>query len=192
MMFARYDAQGRYTWFGTATLGTVLANTPGVYVGTVDLLTQYHDSKTNSPKGRGNPPSANHTFDYATKQWLDMRSLSALKEDKWTAIKQAREAVELGPFSYNGKLFDGDLDAQRRLAGYISLSKAAVAAGKPFSAVFTLYDNTAVSLTAQDFIGMELAKIQSVAKAFYYANTLRTSIDAASSKEQLNSIVWNP
>lgn len=138
-------------------------------------------------------PSPHHTFDYTTKQWIDPRTLTDLKAAKWAEIKRQRDLTEFAPLTYNAMVFDGDLDAQRRLTAYISVSKSAIAAGQPFSAEFTLADNTLVTLTAQDFVGIEMAKVQAVAEAFAHASALRLQIEAATSAAELDAVPgWPP
>lgn len=150
----------------------------------------YVDLGSNNLVAKPPQPSKHHTFNWQTKQWQDPRTLQDLQTAQWATIKQARDAAELGPFSCNGMRFDGDLNAQRRLAAYISVSKSAIAAGQPFSAEFTLADNTLVMLSAQDFVGIELAKVQSVAAAFAHATALRAQIEAASTAAQVAAVVW--
>lgn len=136
------------------------------------------------------PPSAHHIFDYTTKQWVDPRTLDDHKSAKWKEIKRQRDVAEFATFTYNNMEFDGDLDAQRRLAAYISVSKSSIAAGQPFEAEFTLANNTNVTLTAQDFVGIELAKVQAVAATFNHASALRAQIDAATTVQEVESITW--
>jgi len=137
-----------------------------------------------------NRPSSFHTFDYEIGEWVDPRQLEDFKSLKWNEIKAARTEVEFGPFTYNGMEFDGDLDAQRRLAAYVSVSKSALASSQTFSADFTLANNSVVNLTAEDFVGIELAKVQAVAAAFAKANALRLDIENATTIEELGGIVW--
>lgn len=136
-------------------------------------------------------PSINHVFDYPSSTWVDPRTLADMQALKWAEIKQARDLAEFSEFAYNGMVFDGDVDSQRRLAGYISISKSAIAAGTPFQAVFTLANNTEVVLSAQDFVGIELAKIMAVASAFTQAAALRGQIFATTSIAQVTLIQWN-
>ena len=136
------------------------------------------------------PPSAHHIFDYTTKQWVDPRTLDDHKSAKWKEIKRQRDVAEFATFTYNNMEFDGDLDAQRRLAAYISVSKSSIAAGQPFEAEFTLANNTTVTLTAQDFVGIELAKVQAVAATFNHASALRAQIDAATTVQEVEAITW--
>ena len=139
---------------------------------------------------KGVPPSADHIFDYTTKQWVDPRTLDDHKSAKWKEIKCQRDVAEFATFTYNNMEFDGDLDAQRRLAAYISVSKSSIAAGQPFEAEFTLANNTNVTLTAQDFVGIELAKVQAVAATFNHASALRAQIDAATTVQEVEAITW--
>lgn len=136
------------------------------------------------------PPSANHIFDYTTKQWVDPCTLDDHKSAKWKEIKRQRDVAEFATFTYNNMEFDGDLDAQRRLTAYISVSKSSIAAGQPFEAEFTLANNTNVTLTAQDFVGIELAKVQAVAATFNHASTIRDQIDAATTVQEVEAITW--
>lgn len=138
----------------------------------------------------GTAPFTGARFHVPTGQWVDTRSLVDKRAAKWDGIKQLRDAIEFGVFSYGGMVFDGDVDAQRRLGGYISISKSAIAAGQAFSADFTLADNTMVNLTAQDFVAIELAKVQSVAAAFAIAVDLRNQIEAALTEQAIEAVAW--
>ena len=127
---------------------------------------------------------------YTTKQRIDPRTLDDHKSAKWKEIKRQRDVAEFATFTYNNMEFDGDLDAQRRLTAYISVSKSSIAAGQPFEAEFTLANNTNVTLTAQDFVGIELAKVQAVAATFNHASALRAQIDAATTVQEVEDITW--
>lgn len=161
-----------------------------VMVGVGTNTTHYVDLSDLTIKGKPSQPSDNYVFDYVLKEWVDPRSFADMQALKWEDIKKFRDAAEFGPFQYNGMEFDGDVDAQRRLSGYISISKGAIAAEQPFSAVFTLANNTEVLLTAQDFVGIEIAKVSSVAAAFSKAADLRKQIEAAGTLAELNAINW--
>jgi hypothetical protein len=135
-------------------------------------------------------PSPHHLFDWASLQWLDPRTLQDLKDARWLAIKQLRTAAEFATFTYNAMEFDGDLNGQRRLGAYISVSKSALAAGTPFSAEFILADNALVTLTAQDFVAIEMVKVAAVAEAFAHAAALRAQIEAAETPEAVAAVGW--
>lgn len=134
------------------------------------------------------PPSPHHCFNYTTKQWEDQRTLSDFKFTKETEIKRIRDAQEFAPFTYSGMTFDGDLDAQRRLSVLVSAAKSAIAAGYSFTKDFTLADNTVVQLTAEDFIGIEMAKLWQVDVAFQEYRLKKAAIEAAATLEELEAI----
>ena len=130
------------------------------------------------------PQGAGWEFDFLTGVWYN--NLVAAKDARWEDMKRIRTEIEFGPFMYNGMLFDGDLDAQRRLGTYTSISKS----NPEFSASFILANNSAVDLSAADFIGIEIAKASQVADAFAVAAGLRNQIYAARTLEQVNAINW--
>ena len=133
-------------------------------------------------------PSRHHVFNYTTKQWKDARTVDDFKAEKSAAIKKIRDATEFSPFTYNGMTFDGDLDAQRRLSVLVSAAKSAIAAGYSFTKDFTLADNTVVQLTAEDFIGIEMAKLWQVDVAFQGYRVKKAAIEAATTLEELEAI----
>ena len=151
----------------------------------------YIDATNLIPVSKPNKPTDNHVFDYSIKQWIDPRTLEDFKILKWTEIKEQRSLIEFGTFTYNSMEFDGDINAQRRLAPYISISKSMLAASQSFTAKFILANNTEVDLNAQDFVNIELVKVQQVAEAFSKSANLRTQIDNSITIDDVNSITWD-
>lgn len=133
-------------------------------------------------------PTQHHVFNYTTKQWEDPRTLSDFKLEKQAHLKKQRDEAEFGPFTYNGMTFDGDLDAQRRLSVLVSAAKSAIAAGYTFTKEFTLADNSVVQLTAEDFIGIEMAKLWQVDEAFQVYRAKKAAIEAATTLDDLEAI----
>ncbi len=134
------------------------------------------------------PPSPAFKFNYFTKQWEDPRTLEDFKLEKQSRLKKQRDATEFSTFTYNGMVFDGDLDAQRRLSVLVSAAKSAIAAGYSFTKDFTLADNTVVQLTAEDFVGIEMAKLWQVDVAFQEYRLKKAAIEAATTLEELEAI----
>lgn len=131
-------------------------------------------------------PSAEHVWDSVGKKWtLD---LIGSKNNLLKQIMAERDAIEFGPFTYNGMVFDGDLHAQRRLSILVSAAKSSVAAGFSFTKDFTLADNSVVQLTAEDFIGIEMAKLLQVDAAFQEHRQKKAAIEAATTLEELEAI----
>lgn len=127
-------------------------------------------------------------YDPATGGWKDARTIADIKANKRATVKAVRDTLEFGPFTYNGMIFDGDADAQRRLSGVVSAAKSAIAAGQTFTKEFTLADNSVVELTAEDFIGIEMAKIWQVDVAFQEYRLKKDAIEAATTVAELDAI----
>ena len=133
-------------------------------------------------------PSPAHEWNWATKQWA--YDIEEGRAQAWSRIKSARESVEFGAFVWDGHTFDGDSESQRRIQGAAQLATLAQATGQPFSIDWTLADNTQVTLTAAEMIGVGVALGQHVNGAHGIARTLRTQIDAATTPEELEAIQW--
>lgn len=134
----------------------------------------------------GSPPSplANGTV-HAT----DLTEYGQALRKQLATARHLRDVAEFGPFTYNGMTFDGDLDAQRRLSGLVSAAKSTIAAGHTFTKDFTLADNSVVQLSAEDFIGIEMAKLWQVDEAFQVYRAKKAAIEAATTVEELEAIV---
>jgi hypothetical protein len=109
----------------------------------------------------------------------------------WSRIKGARDAAEFGVFTWSGHTFDGDESAQRRLAMAEQAAQRAVAAGLSPTIDWTLADNTAVTLSAQDVIAAFAAMTDNIRAAHDKARALRAQIEAATTVEQLEAITWD-
>lgn len=134
-------------------------------------------------------PTEVHTWSWDTLSWVAV--LDDLRALKVSELKQARDATEYGQFTYDGFVLDGDAAAQRRLAGLVSAAKTAIAAGQTFTTTFILADNTTTEFTAEDFIGIEMAKIWQVGEAFTRYRELKASAEAATTVEELDAISWD-
>ena len=74
------------------------------------------------------------------------------------------------------------------MASATAAAKSAIAAGHTFTKDFTLADNTVVQLTAEDFIGIEMAKLLQVDVAFQEYREKKAQIDSATTLEELEAI----
>lgn len=116
-------------------------------------------------------------------------SLQDKKESAWDVVKLQRDAREFGPFTYNGNTFDGDEAAQRRINLAVLGAQSALASGQPWSIDWTLADNSVVTLSAGDIVGVAEALGASIASAHEWARGLREQIDAAQTVEQIESVL---
>jgi hypothetical protein len=135
-------------------------------------------------------PSPTLIWDWTEMAWSDPRTLADLKADKWGQIKAARAAEEFGGFTLNGQVFDSDAISQSRIQGAVLLATLATSAGLPYSITWTLADNTTVDLDAQGMMAVGIALGQHVSGSHSKARELRAQIEAAESKEALDSIEW--
>lgn len=126
-------------------------------------------------------PADNYIFNYVTKQWVDPRTIDVIKSQKWTEVKSKRDAFEFGGFEFEGNIYDSDQVSQGRILG-------AVLAGLP--QIWTLTNNTTVSLSAQQLKSLYAALQMHVVVAHERGRIAREAIQAATTKEQIEAIVF--
>lgn len=120
-------------------------------------------------------------FNYSTGTWDDPRTLDQIKEQKWTSTKADRDALEFGGFIFEDNPYDSDQVSQGRIFG-------AVLAGLP--QIWTLANNTTVSLSAEQLKSLYVALQMHVAIAHERGRIAREAIQAATTKEQVEAIVF--
>lgn len=126
-------------------------------------------------------PSPHFIFDYEIKQWVDPRSLDEIKAQKWTEIKSQRDQLEFSGFEFEGNTYDSDQVSQGRIMG-------AAAAG--VDQTWTLANNTTVELTALQLQQLYAALQAHIASAHERGRIAREAIQAATTKEQIEAIVF--
>lgn len=104
--------------------------------------------------------------------------LDAAKAQKWDSIKAARAAAEFDSFTWNNSVFDANAEASRHIQDAVQSAVIAQLLSKEFSRVWTLEDNTTVTLSGADMIQVGIALDAHVADAFAHATELRQLIDA--------------
>jgi hypothetical protein len=120
-----------------------------------------------------------------------VKDVEEVRSEKLKSLKASRDAEEFSEFTYNGLVLDGGVDAQRRLTGLVSAAKAAIAAGTSFAKDFTLADDSVVSFTAEDFVGIEMAKIWQVDAAFTKYRDLKNQVMSATTVAEIEAVTWN-
>lgn len=162
---------------------TALANAPK---GSVVLIAKapqnftywsFDDEKFIEPDTQ---PTPFHLFNYETKNWEDSRNLSQLKEAKWTLLKRQRDIAEFGGFEFEGVVYDSDRVSQSRIMG-------AALAG--VDQVWTLADNSTVSLTSIKLLELYQALQAHVASVHERGRIARAAIETASTKDEIESIL---
>lgn len=105
--YARYDDSGQYTFFGNAGEDFNPLDQANVYVGFVDVATQYHDIALNVPVNKPPRPGEGYDFNYVSKQWeqnLGAKvALNRVERDQllartdWRVIKASESGVPVDP-----------------------------------------------------------------------------------------------
>lgn len=115
------------------------------------------------------------------------KEIAKLKEAKTAAFKAARNAEEIAPIEWNGNLFDYDADSRDRL----SIKRRNIEDnGGTGTVKWTLADNTHTVIGLADFIGINNAASDRSEALHYKYNVLKAQAEAATTKEELESIVW--
>ena len=127
----------------------------------------------------GEPPSSHHYFDYEIKQWVDPRILDDIKAQKWDELKSQRDRLEFGGFEFKGNVYDSNQVSQGRIMG------AAVAG---IDQVWTLADNTTVSLTASQLQQLYAALQAHIASVHERGRIARQLIFDVETKEQVELV----
>lgn len=189
MRYCIYDNSGRILKFGMAPddLLPILeqqGNVLDLGSATCDDATQYvQNGQLMDMPPR---PSVNHVFDYDAKAWVDPRSLDQLKAAKWDEIKAAREAAEYGGFTWDGSTFDSDAASQQKIIGASQMANLTPG----FEIDWTLADNTVRTLNATEMNSVGIALGQHVNAQYVHARNLRQQIEAATSAQEVQAIVW--
>jgi hypothetical protein len=129
-------------------------------------------------------PSKDYLFDTFSGEWVFDLELG--KQNKWNAIKAARDAQEFASFEWGDYTFDCDEVSQRRLQGVVQLS----AIDSTLTLDWTLADNSVVSLGSAEYILIGQALAVHVGQCHERGRILRAEIDAATTLEGLEAIVW--
>lgn len=115
--------------------------------------------------------------------WVKTNLISSRRDARWAWVKERRESMEWGPFSWGGIYLDGNRESKARLVTAVSISKS----NPGFTQQWTLADNSDMLLTAADFIAIEMAAATHVGTVFGIARALRVAIYASSNPE---TITW--
>ena len=133
------------------------------------------------------PPAAWMSWSVPDMAWVDSRDLGQLKSDKWEEIKAARSAAEYGGFVWDGSTFDSDAASQQKIIGASQMASLNPAS---FEVDWTLADNTVRTLNAADMNAVGIALGQHVNAQYVHARTLRQQIEDATTKAEIEAVVW--
>jgi len=133
---------------------------------------------------KGSAPSDGHVFNYATGSWdLD---IDLARHLKWDAIKAARSAQEHDTFEWNGNVLQCDESSQVRIQAAVQ----AAIIDDSVTNVWTLADNSTLTLNATELKAIGKALSEHVKGCHERGRMLRAQIDAATTLQDLEAIVW--
>ena len=125
------------------------------------------------------PDNSFLTFDTLSEQYVDMRSLEDVKQQTWDEIKDLRYSLEFGDFEFEGNVYDSNLVSQGRIMG---------AASAGVNQVWTLADNTTVSLTASQLQQLYATLQVHIASVHERGRIARQLIFEAETKEEVEAV----
>lgn len=117
--------------------------------------------------------------------------LEELKLAKRAEINKARDAAEQGGFEYMGKVFDSDEISCIRMTCAAQAMQLSVMSEETPTITWTCQDNSTIDLTAQELMGLVVALAEWSNRCHEKATTLKTQVEAATTVEELDNIVWD-
>ncbi len=135
-------------------------------------------------------PTHSAAWSNTTMEYVDLRTLSEVKADRWNEIKAERDLRETAGFPYLGKIIDSDPRSAQRITTAVQAAQAAAGVGAPFEIEWTTQDSTGLSLDAPGMMGMPVALAIFANSLHQTARTLRTEIDDAETIEAVKAIAW--
>ncbi len=126
-------------------------------------------------------PTSYHTFDYAQHDWVDTRSLSNVKAQKWEEIKRERDSVEYGGFTYNGHIYDSDIQSQTRIT---------VASNSDLDVEWTTQSDEVVLLSPEQFQELLNAMTAHISQCHERGRIARQKVNEAMTIEEAEAVVF--
>ena len=117
-------------------------------------------------------------------------SFDDLKAAKREEINQARDAAEQGGFEYLSKVFDSDPISCQRIALASQTALISKQASQEFSVEWTCQDNSKITLSADETIGLSVALTKWSNECHIRASKLKVMIEEAETKEEVDAINW--
>lgn len=130
------------------------------------------------------------TWNWNGTDWNQTFTLVELKAFAWDRIKACRDVAEFSGFVWDGSTFDSDQISQSRVQGGAQLATLAALASQAFSVPWTLQDNSVRVLSGSDMLAAGEAMGIHVITVHGIGRALRDAIEAATTQEELEAIVW--
>lgn len=133
-------------------------------------------------------PTRTHAWEGPDVGWVDRRTLAQAKASAWETVKGEREQRLLGTFTHAGSTYD--IDPTNLSGASIDAREALIADEAGWTQAWVLSDNTTVTLTAAEMIAVGRACKAAVSDLWATSQYLRGMIDAATTVEEVDAVVW--
>lgn len=179
----RFDSNGRYA-------GWILADQPA------EAYAQRTDLTPVEPPA----PQAGYWRHWTGQRWEQLAepsnapTLEQLKLTKWGQMKAARRAAIQAPLVTPYGTFDADRDSRDNIVQTAQLMQTqaqSLAPGNQPTEVFTLADNTDVTLTAAQMVQVALLLAAQIKAAYARGREVRVAIAAATNAAEVEAITWS-
>jgi hypothetical protein len=117
-------------------------------------------------------------------------ALKKAKDAQWALIKQARAAAIAAPLVTPYGTFDADEYSRTAITDSVLLLQTLSKRGRPATIRFTLADNTDIDLSVSQIEDVGLMLGEKTNLVFEKGRLLREAIEAATSREAVEAIVW--
>jgi hypothetical protein len=126
-----------------------------------------------------------------TTYLASLPTLSGEKYRKTTLLRAERNRREFeAPLVWGGSPFDMDPVSQLRILGAALTAASAIESQQAYSETWTLADNTDRVMSASDMVSLDAARRTYVSGLAATLRQLRAQVDAATTREAVDAIVW--
>ena len=116
--------------------------------------------------------------------------LEQAKQIRWNRLIAIRDGLEAKGFDYMGKTFDSDERSILRILGTAQAATSAALAGTDFTVDWTTADNSIITLTRDEILGLPAAMALSANAIHTQARELKGRLDMAGSIAEVQSVLW--
>ena len=121
------------------------------------------------------------------KGYAPLQPLDQLKEEMVAAFKKFRNAEEVAPIGWNGSLYDYDSNSRERMR----IKRQDIEdKGGTEKILWTLANNEKTEIGLDDFKGINSVAAERSEALHDKYNSLKAKVEAATSKEELENLVW--
>lgn len=117
--------------------------------------------------------------------------LEEAKQLRWARLLAIRDGLEAKGFDYLGKTFDSDERALFRILATAQAATSAALLGQEFSVTWTTADNSSVTMTRDQVLGMPAALALKANEIHTKARNLKQVLDNATTILQVQNIYWD-